>query len=154
MPTARKAPRRRRLNEHLEISGEPSAQLLAMLAEPADGIPLDPAHQPPPGLLELTTPGALAAFARDALVVSSAGALLEAARKRRGLGPRQLAERLGVSRPRVLQLEGVSDRVELQTLVRFADELGFDLQITLLDREGGEPIVAPAPGRGEPSHPD
>jgi len=54
-------------------------------------------------------------------------------RERRGLSQAQLAEAIGVSQPRIAQIEkGRIEGFRIQTLMRVADALGADLKIVLM----------------------
>lgn len=117
----------------------PSARLAALLAREEDTV--RPGH-PPEGLLAPTTPAELGSFVRSALVAKTVGGLIAQARQRRKESLRGLAKRVGASHPRVLELERVGSRVEVQTLARYAAALGYDLRLTFVPRDGGEEIVA------------
>jgi|GEM_PF-2369297 len=90
-----------------------------------------------------TTPTELAVEIEEALVAASAGDLIGRARAARGLSMRELAAQLGVSSARVSQVQH-GERVEVQTLVRYARAMGYELTLTLTPLEGGAPIVAKA----------
>ncbi len=100
----------------------------------------------PPAKLSLpTSPDELAVQVEEALVAASAGDLIGRARAARGLSMRELALQLGVSSARVSQVQhGGGGGVEVQTLVRYAHALGYELTLTLTPLEGGPPIVAKA----------
>lgn len=87
------------------------------------------------------TPEELAEFVRDTVVAHSVGEMLARARKGRHLSLRALAARLGDSHSRVVALEKATSRVEVQTVARFADALGYDLRLELVPRDGSEPIA-------------
>jgi ribosome-binding protein aMBF1 (putative translation factor) len=62
------------------------------------------------------------------------GEMLRQARQKNGLTGAELAKRLGISKVRVSQLERVGSKVEVSTLVRVANALGYDLQVKLVER--------------------
>jgi ribosome-binding protein aMBF1 (putative translation factor) len=66
------------------------------------------------------------------------GAIFRQAREHRGLSGAELARRIGVSTMRVSQLERVGADVEVQTLNRLAQALGYRLTLSLAPIEGGE----------------
>ncbi len=56
-------------------------------------------------------------------------------RERRGLSQAQLAAAIGVSQPRIAQIEkGRIEGFRIQTLMRVAEALGADLKIDLMPR--------------------
>ena len=82
-----------------------------------------------------------AAF-EEALFERRMGDALHTARETRGITGVELARRTGVSPMRISQLERVGGNVEVQTLSRVADALGYDVTVTLTPREGGRAIIA------------
>ena len=79
----------------------------------------------------------------EAAVERALGDALERARASRGLSLAQVASRLGVSAPRVFQIEHAESNLELSTLLRYAGALGYDVTLTLTPSDGdGEPIHA------------
>ena len=77
---------------------------------------------------------------QEALLDQNLGQALQEARKLRRLSGSELARRLSVTPMRVHQLEKVQGNVEVQTLVRVANALEYDLTLTLTPREGGDSI--------------
>jgi predicted XRE-type DNA-binding protein len=69
------------------------------------------------------------------------GEAIKTAMKERGLTQSLLAERLGISQPRVGQLTQKGKDLNLQTLDKVADAMGFDLELRLVDRNSGKSIV-------------
>ncbi len=64
------------------------------------------------------------------------GAALRAVREAKGLSQREVAERMGVTRPRVSQIESVEGAaLALEVLSRYAQALGCRLDIALKDAE-------------------
>ena len=111
---------------------------LEMLFDESEFVTVSEAQLSPP-----TFPDELAVQVEEALVAASAGDLIGRARAARGLSMRELAAQLGVSSARVSQVQHGSG-VEVQTLVRYAQALGYELTLTLTPLEGGPPIVAKA----------
>jgi DNA-binding XRE family transcriptional regulator len=72
-----------------------------------------------------------------AVLVSRVGDLLRQARLERGLTGEQAGALVGVKRARVSQMETDGDVLQLQTLVQYAQSLGFDVQLSLIPRHGG-----------------
>ena len=70
-----------------------------------------------------------------------AGEMLALAMKERKKTQAALAKELGVGQPRVAQLTRKEADVELSTLKRVAQALGYDLEVRLIDTEGGKSIV-------------
>jgi len=92
------------------------------------------------------SPAELKTLLDEALLEQRVGEVLQAARKARNMSGAELARRVGVSAMRISQLERVSGNVEVQTLVRVAEALGFELTLTLTPKEGGTPLTARAGG--------
>jgi ribosome-binding protein aMBF1 (putative translation factor) len=88
------------------------------------------------------TPTEIKALFEEALLERRVGEALQEARKSRNVSGAELARRIGVSAMRISQLERVSGNVEVQTLARVAEALGFQLTLTLTPKEGGKPITA------------
>ncbi len=49
--------------------------------------------------------------------------------------------KLEVNHPRIVQLEKAQTAIELQTLTRHADALGYDIRLEFIPREGGEVLA-------------
>ena len=69
------------------------------------------------------------------------GELLSQARRKRGLTMQAVSKKSGVSRGRIAQIEGKAN-LELQTFVRQADVLGYDVVVTLQPREKGKEALS------------
>lgn len=66
------------------------------------------------------------------------GAALRAVREAKGLSQREVAERMGVTRARVSQIEGtLGTRLALEVLSRYARAVGCHLDISLEDLSNG-----------------
>jgi len=132
-------PRLEALADLADRDEEPGAALLEMMDGPAIVQP----HGPRPGPEPEWSAEDLRRAAGAVLAAASVDALLGQARTRRGFTLRRAANEAGLSHPRVAQLERAGQRLEFGPLARYADALGFDLVLTLVDRQGGEPIEAP-----------
>ncbi len=70
------------------------------------------------------------------------GAALRAMREAKGLSQREVAERMGVTRPRVSQIESVEGTaLALEVLSRYAHAVGCRLDITLQDAETRDEVA-------------
>lgn len=54
---------------------------------------------------------------------------------------RALAERLGLKHPGIIQLEKAQTDIELHTLARHAEALGYELRLEFIPKEGGEVLA-------------
>lgn len=82
----------------------------------------------------------------DALLQDSLSALLQSARASAHLSLADVAERLRVSRSWIHQLEQDGANLQLATLARLADALGYDVSVTFVARDGERPpLSAPLP---------
>ena len=72
----------------------------------------------------------------DTLISETVGKMFSLARKERKLSVRELAKKVSVSHPRVVAVENAGDKLEIQTLARFAQALNYDLEISLVPRDG------------------
>jgi transcriptional regulator with XRE-family HTH domain len=77
----------------------------------------------------------------EELVLRSLGEVLRSARQRRGMTLRDLAQKLEVKHPRIVQLEKAETAIELQTLTRHAEALGYEIRLEFIPREGGEVLA-------------
>ncbi len=66
------------------------------------------------------------------------GDLVKLARKTRKISVRELAKKINVSHPRVLEVENSDVTLEIQTLVRYANVLGFTVKVSFEPIEGGK----------------
>lgn len=97
--------------------------------------------KPPKGLISATTPAKLQNTVKDAIVAHSVGEILAKAREERQLSVRELAAKVEVSHPRVLAVEKTDSRIEVQTLVRYAEAMNYKVQLTLIPKERGKEIT-------------
>ena len=66
---------------------------------------------------------------------------LREARKRKKLSTRALAEKLQISQTRVVNVERASETLELQTVARFAAQLGYRLAVQLIPEDESDPAM-------------
>ena len=76
-----------------------------------------------------------------AVLESVVGEMLRQARLQRGLTGEQAGALFGVKRARVSQMETSGDVLQLQTLVQYAGSLDFDVQLSLIPRNGGSVLT-------------
>jgi|GEM_PF-6876788 len=86
-------------------------------------------------------PQKLEARVEDGYLHQTVGQLLERARLERGMGKRELARKLGTYHARVSQLEQ-AENLELKSLLAALNELGYDLELSVIDRESGRTMGA------------
>jgi ribosome-binding protein aMBF1 (putative translation factor) len=78
--------------------------------------------------------------------VQNAAELIRKAKEKRRISQRDLASRVGVANPRVAQIQKAGNAIEIPTLAKYAEALGYDLEIVFVPRQGGERLVAKAQG--------
>ncbi len=76
-----------------------------------------------------------------AITMGRIGEGLREARKRRKLSTRALADRLNISQTRVVNVERASETLELQTIARFAAQLGYRLAVQLIPEDANDPAM-------------
>lgn len=76
---------------------------------------------------------------------------LIAYRSENGLSQRELAKRLGVSQPRVAELESGEKNPQIETLVKIAATTGIEFAFDVVPA-GREPTLVRKPFRGAPAH--
>ncbi len=76
--------------------------------------------------------------------VQNAAELIRKAKEKRRVSQRDLASRLGVANPRVAQIQKAGNAIEIPTLAKYAEALGYDLEIAFVPRQGGERLVTKA----------
>lgn len=126
----------RRLKDIADLDENPSDELMSLfhLSHPSDF--------PKMSQVRSWTPAELRETVQTEITLREAGRLIEKAREQRGISTRELAARVGVSQPRVVQIQASGETLGIQTLVKFATALGFRVVIELIPEEGGEPIRA------------
>jgi ribosome-binding protein aMBF1 (putative translation factor) len=108
--------------------------------EVQSGVVERPGGEPAPGRSFDEVRDALA----EALLQDSLAALLKSARASAQLSLADVAERLSVSRGWIHQLEQDGANLQIATLARLADALGYDVRVTFVARdEGRSPLSAP-----------
>ncbi len=75
------------------------------------------------------------------VLVSRVGELLRQARLERGLTGEQAGALVGVKRARISQMETSGDVLQLQTLVEYAHSLDFEVQLSLIPKNGGSVLT-------------
>jgi ribosome-binding protein aMBF1 (putative translation factor) len=79
--------------------------------------------------------------ASEMIIVHTVGEMLAKARSETQLSTRQLAKKVTVSHPRVLAVEKTDTQIEVQTLVRYAQAMGYDVKLSFVPKGGGREIV-------------
>jgi len=129
---------RQQVRDDLGLDDLPDDEFMQILAAAGEG-PIVPGPRSDPA--EGHTPRQIAAELSDAIVDTTVGSLLARARAQAGLSLREVGTQAGVTRGRIQQLE-TSENIELATLVRVADALGYDVQITLVPERSGQPPLS------------
>jgi ribosome-binding protein aMBF1 (putative translation factor) len=78
----------------------------------------------------------------DALLQDSLSTLLQSARSAAHLSLADVAERLSVSRSWIHQLERDGANLQIATLARLADALGYDVHVTFVARDEERPTLS------------
>ena len=78
----------------------------------------------------------------DALLQDSLSVLLQSARAAAHLSLADVAERLSVSRSWIHQLERDGANLQIATLARLADALGYDVRVTFVARDEERPPLS------------
>ncbi|WP_034336681.1 helix-turn-helix domain-containing protein [Deinococcus misasensis] len=126
----------KRLKHIADLDENPSDELLTLFAQP------QPSDFPKMSQVRSWTPSELKETVQTEITLREAGKLIVKARELRGMSTRELAGKVGVSQPRVVQIQSSGETLGIQTLVKFATALGFRVVIELVPEEGGEPIRA------------
>ncbi len=122
----------------LVLDGQPSERLKRFLNEtPA----LEKTAKLPTKLSQAMSLETVLSKVNEELLLHSVGELLRLAREQKGMSLRELAEKLEVKHPRIVQLEKAQTAIELQTLTRHADALGYDIRLEFIPREGGDVLA-------------
>ncbi len=77
-----------------------------------------------------------------ALTMQQIGHSLRAIRNHRKLSTRALAQALGISQTRVLDVERANETLELQTITRFASQLGYRVLVQMIPEQANDPILS------------
>ncbi len=75
------------------------------------------------------------------IAVQTVGDGLRQARKRRKLSSRQLASQLDLSQTRIMELERANTQLELRTVARVAEGLGYQVKLELIPDDANEPTI-------------
>jgi ribosome-binding protein aMBF1 (putative translation factor) len=81
--------------------------------------------------------------------VQSAAELIRTAKEKGRISQRDLASRVGVANPRVAQIQKAGNAIEIPTLAKYAEALGYDLEVAFVPRQGGERLVTKARSFGK-----
>lgn len=73
-------------------------------------------------------------------------------RQEQGLTQREAAKRAGLQQQAISRMEQAATNIQLGTLRRYLDALGYSIQINVVDKQNGE-IAATAAGPQAWSHP-
>ncbi len=143
MPTQKKMVRKKeavkkRKQTTLELDGKPGKALQALLdavakgdlAEDAMIVPLRSSKRRR-AVTNAWTPERIEATVREELVAHSLGELLAKARRVRGVSASNQAKALGVSRSQIYQSELPTANLELASLLRHAEALGYNVEVVL-----------------------
>ncbi len=125
--------------KQLRLEETPDAELLALLEQARDDKPKGKSKKTSKYRFVKTSEAISQTFEK-AVLQESLGALLSKARKETGLTMQAVGEKIGVSRGRIAQIESMPN-LELQTLVRQADVLGYDVVVTLQPRSKKKAIL-------------
>jgi Helix-turn-helix domain len=87
-----------------------------------------------------TSPKQIVHTLKAELAVRSAGELVHKAMDAQKVSLREMASRLGVVNSRVAEIRKSGQAIEVQTLARYAEALGYDLEIAFV--KDGERLVA------------
>ncbi|HEY0152266.1 MAG TPA: helix-turn-helix transcriptional regulator [Longimicrobium sp.] len=126
---------RKEVQNAFRLTEPPDDELMALLADLGEGEVVT-------GVGPVAGDGYSAAdIARelsDAIVADSVGELIARARKESGQSLRDVASMAGVSHGRVREMER-SSNLEVATLTRMADAMGYEVKIILEPRRHGRP---------------
>jgi hypothetical protein len=126
------------VRQELGLDGVPSDEFMQILGEVGDepivtGPRIGEVAQP-------YSPAEIKDELADALVAQTVGELLARARAEAGLSLREVGTGAGVSRGRIQQLE-TKENIEVATLARVAEALGYGLEIRLVPETEGRPLL-------------
>lgn len=129
-------PTKAQLKRQLKLDQLPDDSFMELLGQ------IEQRHNDaPPGSLSTVgaveyTPEQIVEELNAALVARSVGDLIARARVEAGLSLSKVGSEVGVSRGRINQLER-SENIEVSTLVRLAEALGYQVKISLEPRVAG-----------------
>jgi DNA-binding phage protein len=130
--------RKKVVKKKIELEGKPGKALQALMnavergdiAEDAVIRPLRPPKRKH-SFANTWTPERIEATLREELVAHSLGELLAKARRSKGISAIHQARKLGVSRSQVYQSESPDANLELASLLRHAEALGYRVEVVL-----------------------
>jgi plasmid maintenance system antidote protein VapI len=141
-PKLKKAPSKGKVKKTYQVAGlsmqgkiAPSPLLKELLAESKNYVERTRADTSAGN-----TPEQISQTIKAELTARSAGELVHKAMDAQQVSLRELASRLGVVNSRVAEIRKSGQAMEVQTLARYAEALGYDLEIAFV-REG-ERLVA------------
>ena len=76
------------------------------------------------------------------IAVQTVGDGLRQARIRRKISSRELAKQLSLSQTRIMNLEKANTELELRTVARVAEQLGYSLKLELIPNNASEPTIS------------
>jgi hypothetical protein len=120
-----------------KIALDEAAFLTQMLNEP-QGIDTKAPNLPKRFLVDISQDELEAMFEEE---VPTAGDLIRRAKELEGVSQRALAERVNVQNPRVAQIQKAGNAIEIPTLARYAQAMGFDLEIAFVPKKSGKRLV-------------
>lgn len=126
---------KQQVRDELRLDELPDDEFMQLLAEAGED-PIVSGSQIPAGAKGYT-PERITDELSAAVVTATVGELLARARAEAGLSLRDVGTEAGVSRARIQQLES-SENIEVATLVRVADALGYGVRITLVPEHEGQ----------------
>lgn len=129
---------RKRFSGWDELSPQQQARLLRLLSEPE---PDWDEAETPAEVRHDTLEDIVQKAGLEVLEAGDAGEMIALAKAVTGISQRALAERVGVSNPRVAQVQQAGWAIEVQTLERFARALGYDLELRFVPVEENHPVI-------------
>lgn len=122
----------------LKVQGTLSQEASEMLAMPKDTL-VGKADMPERAWSGQDTREALL----ESLVSDTLGNMLQQARQGRKVTGETLGKRMGVSKARIAQLEGLEGgQVELQTLAQYAHALGYQINISFVSEDSDRKVFS------------
>jgi DNA-binding phage protein len=117
----------------LKLDGKPGKALEALFQALEKGELAEDAAIPSkkPNQQSFWTPERIQSTIQHEVVAHSLGELLEKARRAKGISAANHAKNLGVTRSQIYQSELPDANLELATLLRHADALGYEVEVVL-----------------------